>query len=62
MIIETTAGQTYYVVEFLNLDLAHVWLGRRIKLVKSAPAGYIFVGKREEMVRKAGARVLPMRT
>jgi hypothetical protein len=56
MIIETTANQLYRVRETNDPDLAHVWYGVAVKR-----AGGAFVNKvsaREELVRKAGCRVV----
>ena len=53
MIIETTANQFYRVRES---DMAHVWLGVRVKLAKGA---FVDCAKaREELVRKAGCRTV----
>jgi hypothetical protein len=57
MIIETTANQLYFVTDYEDTDLSHVWRGLRVKRIKD---GYLVTGKKEEMVRKAGARAVPL--
>ena len=52
MIIETSANQLYFVADYEDANLAHVWRGLR---VKRSPLGFTVIGKKEEMVRKAGS-------
>ena len=53
MIIETSAGnQLYFVADYEDANLAHVWRGLR---VKRSPLGFTVIGTKEEMVRKAGS-------
>lgn len=53
-IIETSANQLYFVTEYDDPALSHVWRGLRVKRSKTID-GYTVIGKREEMVRKAGS-------
>ena len=55
MIIETTANQLFFVADYDDAALSHVWRGLRVKRSKTID-GYTVIGKREEMVRKAGSR------
>lgn len=55
MIIETSANQLYFVADYEDANLAHVWRGLRVKRTQS---GFLVTGKREEMVRKAASRVV----
>jgi hypothetical protein len=55
MIIETSANQLYFVADYEDAALSHVWRGLRVKRSKTFE-GYTVIGKREEMVRKAGSR------
>lgn len=57
MIIETSANQLYFVVEFEDPALAHVWKGLRVKRI---PDGFTVIAKKAELVRKAGARVVKL--
>jgi len=57
MIIETSANQLYFVTDYEDTNLAHVWRGLRVKRSKTID-GYTVIGKREEMVRKAGSRAV----
>ena len=56
-IIETSSNQFYFVAEYDDANLAHVWRGLRVKRVA---IGWEVIGKREEMVRKAGCRAVPI--
>ena len=53
MIIETSANQLYFVADYDDAALSHVWRGLR---VKRSTLGYTVIGKKEEMIRKAGSR------
>ena len=53
VIIETSANQLYFVADYDDAALAHVWRGLRVKRSK---LGFTVIGKKEEMVRKAGSR------
>lgn len=55
MIIETSANKLYFVADYDDAALSHVWRGLR---VKRSSLGYTVIGKGEEMVRKAGCRVV----
>jgi hypothetical protein len=49
------ANQLYFVADYDDASLSHVWRGLRVKRSKTID-GYTVIGKREEMVRKAGSR------
>ena len=54
MIIETSDNCLYFVVNFADASLAHVWDGLRVKRVKD---GFVVVkNPKKELVRKAGSR------
>ena len=55
MIIETSANQLYFVADYEDASLAHVWRGLR---VKRSNLGFTVIGKKEEMVRKEASRVV----
>ena len=56
MIIETTCNHFYRVVETGDPDLAHVWIGVRVKKTK---AGYVDIAKpRRMLVRKEGSKII----
>ena len=57
MIIETSANQLYFVTDYEDANLAHVWRGLRVKRSK---LGFTVIGKKEEMVRKAGSLVVKL--
>jgi len=53
MIIETSANRLYFVADYEDPSLSHVWRGLRVKRTQN---GFLVIGKGEEMVRKAGCR------
>lgn len=55
MIIETSDNRLYFVADYEDPALSHVWRGLRVKRSKTID-GYTVVGKGEEMVRKAASR------
>ena len=60
MLIQTLCGQTFRVRETGDPDLAHAWLGTRVKRVKHgyAPVESGPFAKREILVRKQGCTIL----
>lgn len=55
MIVETSANRLYFVADYDDANLSHVWRGLR---VKRTPGAFLVIGKKEEMVRKAGSRTV----
>ena len=55
MIVETTSNVLYFVADYEDINLSHVWRGLRVKRTKY---GFLVTGKKEEMVRKAGSRTI----
>jgi hypothetical protein len=55
MIIETSDNRFFFVAEYDDPNLSHVWRGMRVKRSKLID-GWTVIGKREEMVRKAATR------
>jgi hypothetical protein len=53
MIVETSANRLYFVADYEDAALSHVYRGLR---VKRTPGAFLVIGKKEEMVRKAGCR------
>jgi hypothetical protein len=63
MIIKTTAGQLFRVVETGNIGLAHCWYGISVKCVAgayvmTAPGKRAYKNGRPELVRKAGCQLV----
>ena len=56
MIIETSANQFYRVEETGTPELSHVWCGVPVK--KSRGVWVVKANAREQLVRKAGCRVV----
>jgi hypothetical protein len=57
MIIETSDNRFFFVADYEDPNLAHVWRGLRGKFVKG---GHFVIksGTKEEMVRKAATRIV----
>lgn len=54
MVIETTCNKLYFVTDFAEPNLSHVWKGLRCKKTKG---GYVIKdGAKPEMVRKEGSK------